>query len=122
MGNPHRGEVAFEVDGKNYNLRYSANAICEMEDALKMSVNSIVKKMQDPDGMSIGIARTIFWAGLTDRHPDIDVKAAGALIDGLGISGATEMIGKAFTLAFGEGGKAGTKDARPPRNGTGRAS
>ena len=34
MGNPHKGDVSFEVDGKRRALVYNMNALCELEDAL----------------------------------------------------------------------------------------
>lgn len=118
MANREKGEVSFEAGGKQYTLRYSSNALCELEDALNLGINDIIARMKN---MRVKDARAIFWAGLTDNHPDIDLKAAGRMLDEIKIEKATSLITEAFSLAFGKGEKAETKDARP-QNGTGENS
>lgn len=117
MANTHKGEVGFEADGKTYKLRYSSNALCELEGELKCGINDIIERFKN---MSMRDARAIFWAGLTENH-DLSLKEAGKILDEVTLPKATDLIGKAFILAFGEGDKAGTKDARP-QSGSGKNS
>ena len=113
MANPVRGETAFEADGKTYTLRFSANAICEMEEALGRGIGVIGQEMGSMETARLTTVRAVFWAGLRDHHPDIDLKAAGDLVMAAGgIVGALALISKAFELAF---PVAKTKGARPPR-------
>lgn len=115
MGNPHNGEASFQVEGKTYALRFSADAICQMEDALGLGIMAIAAEMsswvKDPSRISMKFVRAVFWAGLQDSHPDVDLKAAGdLLIKAGGVIGASALIDQAFTLAFPQ---AETKGARP---------
>lgn len=109
MGNPHRGEVTFEVEGKPYKLCFSANALCEMESALNLGINEISERMSKVEKLRMTTVRAVFWAGLTDNHPDVSIKDAGLLISAISMARVVELIGEAFSLAFPEA----SGDARP---------
>lgn len=105
MANPHRGEVSFEADGATYTLRYSANSLCELEESLGRGVIEITRELaswkDSPEKIRFGLIRAVFWAGLREHHPELDLKAAGELI--LAAGGAVEAmvkIGEAFGQAF----------------------
>lgn len=117
MANPHKGEVGFEVDGKEWVLRYSANALCTLEDELDMGTAALVAELQKPDGVRMATLRTVFWAGLQDRQQDVTREQAGELMSEIGFANVGPLIGEAFGHAFAEakkkarprkGGKAGT--------------
>lgn len=145
MANPQKGEVSFEADGKTWTLRYSANALCELEDHLSRGVVDIASELQSwgppvgPDGKSsgetperaaervklirLGTLRAVFWAGLRDHHPDIDIRHAGDLLVAAGgAMGGLALVADAFAQAFPE-----PETVRPPKggrkvHGTGTAS
>jgi hypothetical protein len=97
------GSVGFEADGKRWTLCYSVNALCEMEDALGKSVAEIGATLSDATKAGAKFMRAVFWAGLTDHHPDLTIKDAGALMQGIGgITRATALFSEAFALAFPE--------------------
>ncbi|MGF7161287.1 hypothetical protein FHS85_002922 [Rhodoligotrophos appendicifer] len=124
MANPVRGEVGFDVEGREYTLRFSTNALCELEAETGLNANKIVGQMQDPDGVSLRLLRAIIWAGLIDHHQGIKVADAGVIVDRIGIAKAGELIGKAFTAAFPAAAEEAAS-SRPPkgaRAGTGKAS
>jgi hypothetical protein len=115
MANPHRGEVSFDADGKSYTLHFSTNAICELEDKLDRSFvsisNDLAKAVSAPDKIRMTTLRAIFWAGLQDHHPEIDLKAAGKLILSTGgMLGVMNLITEGFARAFPD---PETKGARP---------
>ena len=95
MANPARGEVAFRVADTDYNLKYSTNAICELEDYLDKGLNTIVANME-----RLTTVRALLWAGMRAHHPEVTLKQAGDMIDRVGMAPATEAIGKALTAAF----------------------
>lgn len=95
MANPARGEVAFTVADTEYTLKYSTNAICELEERLDKGLNVIVANME-----RLTTVRALLWAGLRAKHPDVTIQQAGELIDKVGMAQATEVIGKALTTAF----------------------
>jgi hypothetical protein len=99
--NPVKGEVGFEAGGESYTLRYSIDALCELEAAAGMGTPAIARVLADEDKLSLTLLRQIMWAGLRDHHPDVDLKAAGELIVLAG--GASVVMGfveRAFELAF----------------------
>lgn len=117
MGNSFKGEVSFEVDGKTYTLRYSTDALVQLEDKLDRGIVDISAEMmtwgKTPSKMRLGLIRAVLWAGLQDHHPDIDIKAAGELITKAGgLAAIANLVGEGMALAF---PSPETKDARPPR-------
>lgn len=95
MANPVRGEVAFKVADAEYTLKFSTNAICELEERLDKGLNVIVANME-----RLSTVRALLWAGLKAKHPDITMAQAGEIIDRCGMAQATEVIGQALTAAF----------------------
>jgi hypothetical protein len=123
MPNINRGDVSFEAEGKSYTLRFSIDALCNLEEAAGKGFAAIAIELTDPERMSVTLLRKVLWAGLLDHHPDIDLKAAGELIVAAGGAVAVlEQIEKAFAAAFPEK----EEGARPPKpgrpNGIGPAS
>lgn len=112
MANKERGEVSVEIDGKAYKLVYSTNALCELEDVLNRNVNSITAEVQDQSKVRLKTLRAMFWAGLTEHHPEVDIKTAGDLMTVGGASAIMTKVGEAFRLAFPE---ADEVNGRPPK-------
>ena len=106
MSNPHKGEIEFTVGGKTYTLYFSINAMCELEDALGGNVVELATLMADSSKVSIKNVRTVFWAGLRDHHEAMSITDAGRLMSEMGVAQAMELVAKAFTLAFPDGGEA----------------
>ncbi|MBI5260875.1 MAG: hypothetical protein HY852_03535 [Bradyrhizobium sp.] len=82
-----------EADGKTYILSMSANAMCEMEEKAAAGFGSILADLAVPERITISRIRWLFWAALTDNHPEITVQEAGRLIEACGgLSAAVETI------------------------------
>lgn len=133
MANPLKGEVVFEAAGAVYTLRWSTNAMCELEEASGRGLNSIVRELASwgpalgPDGrtplpetdaqqqartdrIKVSTVRLVFWAMLRDHHPGIDLRQAGDLMQHAGgLLGAMALVNDAFE----RGAAPETKDARP---------
>lgn len=101
MANKERGEVSFDLDGEAYTLRFSTNAMCELEDATGVPVLQLANSLQDETSVSIKTLRAMFAAGLSDSR-SVTAPQAGDIIDALGIPRAGELIGQAFMAAFPE--------------------
>ena len=112
MANRMKGEVSFKSGEREYILRYSANALCELEDALEMGVNAVASQLADPESMRLKMVRVVFWAGLRDHHPDITLIQAGEIITDLSLTKAMGLVSSAFQLAFQDDSK-----AHPPQPG-----
>lgn len=136
MGNPHRGEVSFDVAGKSYTLHYSTDAICALEEESDrgfIDISSEMLSWNPPlDGggkakeeteeqarvrvsrIRVSLVRMVFWAGLRDHHP-MSVKAAGELMaDAGGLAAVLPLVWQGFERAF---PAPESKDARPPVKG-----
>jgi len=123
MANPQKGEVEFQVAYKTYKFILSINAMCELEDALGDGVMNVLQQLQDPTKVRFKLVRAVFWAGLHDCHPDINVEDAGKLISELGINPSMEIVAKAVALAFPEVVASPLAQGQPAhQNGTGKAS
>lgn len=100
MANSQRGERSFEAGGRAWVLRYTVNALCELEDVTGEPVAVLAAAMSDPARLRLGTMRALLWAGLRDRQPEITLDAAGDLLDVAGIGPAIAAVGDAFALAF----------------------
>jgi hypothetical protein len=114
MANPHRGEVAFKVGERYLKLSFSANALCELEDALDMGIPEVGQLMQ-AGRLRVKHARALFWASLRDHHSDIDTLGAGKLMTETGIQKAMDAVGLALAAALpdAEGEKKGEGPRKP---------
>lgn len=133
MANRQKGEVAFTAAGKSYRLRFSTNALCELEDITGRGVTDVMLELaswmpptddkgkpieESPDQMKaraskmrMGFVRDVFCAGLRDQNPDINVKEAGDLIQDVGgMIRVMDLINSAFAAGFDTG-----KKPRPPK-------
>lgn len=117
MANPHKGQVALNVDGKDYTLSFSINALCELEDALGESVNAIAAQMGDSSKVRLKTIRTLVWAALLDHHPGTSVEEAGNIISAAGVPAAMEAIGGAFAKAFPDPKEGKANGSRPRKAG-----
>ena len=115
MTNSLRGEVALG----GYTLRFSVNALIELEEAMGKGVSEIAQHMSGGD-VRMKDVRTILWIGLRDRQPDLTEEGAGDLATEVGIPAALEAVGKAFALAFPseEGGDVPAIGSRPQKRGS----
>lgn len=119
MANANRGEVDFSVNGKTYTLRYTTNALCELEDALDCGLPEIVERVRDPKSVRLSTVRALVWAGLREHHPTITLHEAGTLVGEYGMMETLHKVGDAFQRAF--TGREGNErpPAAAPQNGTG---
>lgn len=105
MANPHKSEVAFKVGDTEYTLKFSTNAICELEERLDKGLNTIVSNME-----RLTTVRAMLWAGLQSKHDSITLQKAGEIIDQCGMPAATEAIGRALNAAFPRPDEAASKN------------
>lgn len=97
MANRERGEVELRAGDKTYVLRYTTNALVQLEDMLGKPVTKM------GGDISMKEARAMVWAGLLHAHPDLTPEQAGDIMDAAGLSEAARAVGEALRLAFGSG-------------------
>lgn len=103
MGNATRGIVTVtDADGTPFKLQFSANAMCEIEDAKKCGILQFVGQMEKAgDGVLMTDLRLLVWAALQEHHEGATVRDAGRLITAMGGLGpAVEVIAAMVSAAF----------------------
>ncbi|MGE5589200.1 MAG: GTA-gp10 family protein [Bacillota bacterium] len=114
MPNPIRGEVPLQAGGQTHILRFTTNALVELEQTLGVPVSKL------PERPGIREIRAMVWAGLLHRGP-MTLEQVGAVIDEAGLQEAAQAVGEAMRLAFGKPG-ADSKNAPAEAAGPGTAS
>jgi hypothetical protein len=94
------GEVGFDADGERFTLTFSIDALCNLEEAAGCSISKIGEGLRDEGKPQLRTIKTMFWAALTERHPDMTQKDASTLMGKIGFVTAGRLVLEAFALAF----------------------
>ena len=110
MTNRVKGEVAFEAEGQGYVLLLDFNALCELEDDLPGLMDGTAE-IKSPKAI-----RTVFHAGLQARHPGIDLRDAGEIIQSIGLEAAANLVRLSFEASFpsADGGEGASRPQKAP--------
>lgn len=98
MANRERGELALTVEGVEYTLRPTFDALCELETKVNAPFDDVMKTIQQ--GRLSGL-RAVVWSLLQDRHANEirSLKDASAWIERAGgPDAALEAVYKVFGL------------------------
>ena len=114
MANKFRGESELtfdrEVDGvikeAKFKLVFDANAFCEIEDSIGLTLGELQDVMTDPKKMSMKGFRAIFHGGLLRHHPDLTLTDAGDIMSEAGIQAVMDAMTRAFGGAMKKKGEA----------------
>jgi hypothetical protein len=104
MGNKYRGLIT--VNDK-YAMKFTTNAICELEDRSGMSLNEMVTAFEK-GRLSMSDLRLFVWASLLHMYEDEDgnydlkftPKKAGDIIDEVGFDLITDKLTEALDAFF----------------------
>lgn len=94
MANRKRGFVEIELDGKERKLRYSLNALAELEDKLGIPLSEL-----NEVNMGMKQIRAFLWAGLIHENPELTEREVGDMVDFDNMEYISEKIGEAFKTA-----------------------
>ena len=64
---------AVELAGRTFQMRYTVNSLCALEDRAGMSIDRLMDRQ-------FSATRLLLWAGLTEEQPALTVRDVGALI------------------------------------------
>lgn len=109
MANPHKGEVALDVEGTSYTLKLSYNALCDAEQAFGKKATDILAEASQGSWTAM---RVLFFVALKGVHPEVTLAQAGDMIGTLGLAKVLDVLSEVTTLAFNPGGTAATEN--PP--------
>ncbi len=112
--NPHRGRLGFEVGEQAFTFAFSTNALCEVEEAFELTDITQLESVLG-EKPSLRTIRTLFRIGLTDCHPQMSDREAGALMEEVGgLEPSLELIMRAINVAFPEATPGGTENPPQP--------
>ena len=103
-----KGAVAFDADGAPYTLLLDFNALCDLEQDFPGIMDGQFE-VKSPSAI-----RKVFRAGLAEHHPDTDDRAAGRIIQAVGIERAAQLVGEAFAASFPEAAKSNASPRKAP--------
>lgn len=82
------------LNGKDYPLRFSVNALCALEEKTGRSLDAL-------QGSQMSCVRGLLWCGLRETLPHVSLEEAGELIDGhLRAGGTLKSVSDALAAAL----------------------
>ena len=90
-----RGGVTFDALGQPYELRFTTNALCRLEERTGKSLE-IVLSETGMDGRRTTAFRALLWAGIGT----VTLETAGEIIDEIGFAEVDRIIAEGLKLAF----------------------
>lgn len=99
MANKDRGEVTLQTGDVTHKLRFTVNSLCNLEDALDMSIIEIGNKLSDVKKVRVSLLRTILKHCLPGGTTD---DQAGEIIGEVGLPATMSAISEAIKQAFPE--------------------
>jgi hypothetical protein len=94
MANKHRGIIEVELGGKVRHIRYTMNALAEIEDNLGVPLSEM-----ESVKMTIKNVRVILWAGLIHEDKTLTIEEVGDMVDLENMEAVQEKVAEAFTMA-----------------------
>lgn len=107
MGNQHKGEVRIEAAGQSLVLKFTTNAICEIEGIFDKPFTRIMSEVE-----KISVRRVLLWGAMLTGKPDVTLADAGDIMDAIGPKEAMRVIMETFAAAYPSEAKEGDQ-ARP---------
>lgn len=98
MANPLRGETP--LPGTERVLRYSINAMCEVEAAAGENMLELLSRIDRGETPTFHQTRLLLWGGL--RGEGVSLADAGDILQEVGIAPAMRAMAEALRLAFGD--------------------
>ncbi len=102
MANKYLGEHKVTLGDKELTLKYSLDALAELEDHFQKPINAVVKDLQNPDIPNLRTLQKILHVGANAFHPELTFEEIGKLTMP---SAAMDAIAKAL---FGQDDEATT--------------
>jgi len=83
--------MEFEIGGKAKRLRYSLNALADIEEKAGLGISVLFSEQR----MGFHVIRLLLWGGLKHADPGLTVSRAGQMIEQLKVEGNTleEVVG-----------------------------
>ena len=122
MANRERGAVEIEALGRTLTLRFSFNAMCEIEEHFDKSFDDVMESLNGKS-RRLTTLRGVLWGALGENEPRPSLDEIGTVIDDVGPAEIGEALGNAFQAAFPQPEEGKAKNPRKAsKAGTGQTS
>lgn len=119
--NRERGEVGLVAGDRRLTLRFTTNALCELEAEVGCGITEFGRQLGE--ALDMRTSRLLVWAALQAEHGAefASAGAAGAVMDAAGYQASVEAAARALELAF-PVGETSEGNGRAPGRSTGAPS
>jgi len=106
MANKERGGIRLDAGAEVYTLRFTTNAMCELEDLFAQPFSKIVDLLATPESISFSDLRKMLWGALCEARPEWSepnretLRAIGDIADDAGLLVAIDKLAKAVEATF----------------------
>ena len=100
IGNTLRGRASLRCGAETYHLTFDIDALCLLEQATGADLATIFDEALSA-APRLSHLRCLLWAGLVRVHPDIEIRAAGRIIETIGLGGAQTALLEGLQAAIG---------------------
>lgn len=125
------GIVSFDADGSTYRLFFGMRAMKDIErhyeKPFMRAIQAVMPQLDAADlgdkakiaeasaDIRLGDVGKLFEFGLVKHHPDLGEAGSEDLIDSIGLSQASELLGEALAASLGTGEAAESAPENPPK-------
>lgn len=97
-----KGEVPLKVGDKEYTLKLTTNALCELENRLNKGVNEIIIAAASKEIPSLNTVRCLLFCACLEYHKEevTSLEVAGEIIDEAGFKDAWTAVIKAIAACL----------------------
>lgn len=97
-----KGEVPLKVGNKEYRLKFTTNALCELEDRLDKGVSEVIIAAASKDIPSLNTVRCLLFCACMQYHQEevTSLAVAGHIIDEAGYSETWIAVVKAVAACL----------------------
>lgn len=121
MANRERGAVEIEAFDRTFTLRFSFNAMCEIEDHFDKSFDEVMTSLNTKHPR-LTTLRGVLWGAMCENEPRPSLQNIGELVDELGAEAIGAAIGKAMEAAFPKSEDGAGNPRKASKAGTGKTS
>lgn len=80
MANGFTGQISLEYEGRTYGLTLDFNAMADFEAKTGKDSLAVIQRYEETGQISMVDMRALFWAGLSQDHPELTLKDAGRIM------------------------------------------
>ncbi|WP_332717337.1 hypothetical protein [Pelagibacterium mangrovi] len=120
MANRQRGAVEIEAFDRTLTLRFSFNAMCEIEEHFDKSFDEVMSSLNTKHPR-LTTLRGVLWGAMCENQPRPSLSNIGELVDELGAEAIGAAISKAMEAAFPKS-DASENPPKASKAGTGKTS